>query len=205
MAEKIVVGCDEAARGCIFGPVAAAAVILPNSWPDDRYLEIKDSKKLSKKKREELDAYIRQHAVAYGIGEGSVEEIDRINILQATMKAMHRALDIVYRKQPFTHINVDGTYFTSYLPPGGDDEQTPITYTTMIKGDDRDRAIAAASILAKVHRDRYVERLLEENTNYHVYGLKTNMGYGTAKHIQAIRDHGTTPHHRKSFHIKSLG
>jgi ribonuclease HII len=159
---------------------------------------------LSKKKREELYDYIRENAAAYGIGEGSVEEIDRINILQATMKAMHRALDEVYRKKPFTHINVDGTYFTPYLPPGGDDDCEPITHSTLIKGDDRDRAIAAASILAKVYRDRYVERLLEEDPELNEYGLGTNMGYGTAKHIQAIRVRGLTPYHRKSFHIKSL-
>lgn len=202
--KQITVGVDEAARGCIFGPVAAAAVILPETWPDDRYLQIKDSKKLTKKKREELYDYICQNSVAYGIGEGSVEEIDRINILQATMKAMHRALDQVYRKQAFTHINVDGTYFTPYLAPGANDEQDPITHTTLIKGDDRERAIAAASILAKVHRDRYVENLLKEHPDLDVYGLATNMGYGTAKHIQAIKEKGLTPYHRKSFQIKSL-
>ncbi len=199
---NMIVGVDECARGCLFGKVAAAAVILPETWPDDRYLEIKDSKKLTKKKREELSEYIKMHALAYGIGEASVEEIDRINILQATMKAMHRALDQVYRAVPFTKVHVDGTYFTPYLPPGEDAE--PIQHTTIVKGDDKDRAIAAASILAKVYRDTWVMDILQQHPEYEVYGLRSNMGYGTAKHIEAIRTHGMTPYHRKSFHVKKL-
>lgn len=200
----MIVGVDECGRGCLFGKVVAAAVILPTTWPDDTYKEIRDSKKISKKKREQLSEYIKQHALAYGIGEASVEEIDRINILQATMKAMHRALDQVYHKVPFTHIHVDGTYFTPYLPPG-DDDQTIVQHTTIVEGDDKDRAIGAASIIAKVARDQWVQDIVAQNpVTYEVYGLRTNMGYGTAAHIEAIRQHGTTPYHRTSFHVKKL-
>jgi ribonuclease HII len=199
----IIVGVDECGRGCLFGKVVAAAVILPTVWPDNKYLDIKDSKKLTKKKREELSDYIKQHVKAYGIGEASVEEIDRVNILQATMKAMHRALDQVYRKCPFTKIHVDGTYFTPYLAPGADDDND-ITHTTIVQGDDKDRAIAAASIIAKVARDQWVQDIVSQYPEYEVYGLKTNMGYGTKVHIEAIRQHGMTPFHRRTFQVKQL-
>lgn len=200
---RISCGIDEVGRGTLFGNVVAAAVIIPTTWPDDKHQFIKDSKKLSKKKRDEMSEYIKTNAVAYGIGEASVEEIDSINILQATMKAMHRALDQVYHKHPFTHINVDGTYFVPYMPPG-DNEDITISHTTIVQGDNVDKSISAASIIAKVYRDEWVTNIVEQYPEYEKYGLKTNMGYGTPAHIKAIREHGLTPYHRKTFHIKNL-
>ena len=189
------VGVDEVGRGCVFGNVVAAAVILPDSFPDDTYLKIRDSKKVGKKEREMLDAYIRQHAIAYGVGESSVEEVDEYNILQATFTAMHRACNKVYEKVSFTSICVDGTMFRPYVSPDG----KTIEATCIIGGDASNRSIAAASILAKVHRDRQMMQLVAESPRLKEYGIHTNMGYGTPAHLKALKEYGITPHHRKSF------
>lgn len=191
---------DEVGRGCLFGPVVAAAVILPGSFPDNTYLRIRDSKKVSPKERERLAAYIREHAIAYGIGEASVDEIDRVNILQATYWAMHRALDQVWRTTPFAHMRIDGPGFSPYMPPGRYDEGPEITVECVVDGDATDRGIAAASIIAKDYRDSLICRMVEANPDtYTRYGLLTNMGYGTAAHLKALREHGPTAQHRRSF------
>lgn len=194
----LVAGVDEAGRGPLIGPVVAAAVVLPSddAYPDDTYLAIKDSKKLSAKKREALAAYIKQHAITYGIGVSHSQEIDQINILHATMRAMERALTDAYRKRPFHHIMVDGPHFTPYMPPGDSDA---LTHDCVVGGDGIHRNIGAASILAKTHHDMLIRELIEQNPDYEKYGLKKNMGYPTAEHLKALKEHGPTPHHRRSF------
>lgn len=194
-----IAGVDEAGRGPLIGPVVASAVVLPDesSFPDETYKMIKDSKKLSAKKRELLAEYIKQHAITYGIGVCTAQEIDQLNILHATMRAMDRALTEAYRKSPFHSVQVDGTYFLGYIPPGIESEALP--HECVIDGDNKHRHIAAASILAKTHHDRLIRELLEEYPEYEKYGLKKNMGYPTPEHLRALREHGPTPHHRQSF------
>lgn len=195
----LVAGVDEAGRGPLIGPVVAGVVVLPeeSAFPDDTYMLIKDSKKLSAKKREVLAEYIQQHAITYGIGVCSAQEIDQLNILHATMRAMDRALTEAYKKVPFHSIQVDGSYFLGYIPPGVDSEA--LVHECVIGGDNKHRHIAAASILAKTHHDMLIRKLLEEHPEYEKYGLKKNMGYPTPEHLQALREHGPTPHHRQSF------
>ena len=185
------VGVDEAGRGCLFGPVVAAAVVLPLEFPDDIYTHIKDSKKLSEKKRNMLEDYIKQHALSYAIGISIHEEIDKINILQASLKAMHRAINKVYQdlnnnKKPlFTKILVDGNHFKPFLPPGSEEEFIP--HECIEQGDNKKLNIAAASILAKCYRDRYIEEGCKNNEQWNHYDLKNNKGYGTAKHLKALQ------------------
>ena len=189
----VEIGLDEVGRGCLFGDVVAAAVILPHTFPDDTWQQIKDSKKLSKKKREELAMYIRQHAIAFAIGSASPEEIDHMNILQATMCAMHRACDTLWEKYPLPEngkLMVDGNYFKRYAR---------VPHELVKGGDNKVLSIAAASILAKTYRDQQIANLLQDHPEYDVYGLATNMGYGTKAHMSAISTHGLTPYHRRSF------
>lgn len=194
----IVAGVDEVGRGCLYGPVVAAAVVMPDpsEIQDDTWKQIKDSKKVTPKRRKVLDAYIRNVAITYGIGVASVEEIDDVNILQATMRAMHRAIEQAHSKVGIDKLHIDGTYFIPYQLDGA---TKCIPYTCIISGDANDLSISAASIIAKEYRDNLIVKLVEENPSHNVYGLKTNMGYGTAKHIQALREHGVTPLHRKTF------
>lgn len=191
-------GIDEVGRGCLYGPVVAAAVVMPpvESLHDTTWKQIKDSKKLSAKKRAELAIYIKNVATTYGIGVASVQEIDEINILQATMRAMHRALDQAYEKSAFDKLKVDGTYFVPYKPANA---VQSIPHTCLVGGDTTEISIAAASIIAKQYRDELIQKLVQENPDHSVYGLKTNMGYGTKVHIQALHEHGPTIHHRKTF------
>ena len=191
------IGVDEVGRGTLFGNVVTAAVILPLEFPDDTYKQIKDSKKLSFKKREMLSEYIKKHAIAYGIGIASPEEIDDINILQATMRAMNRALNEAYRKKEFNKIIIDGNYFKGYAPPGYDKDI--IEYECIIQGDTKFLNIAAASIIAKNYHDNEILELLKQNPDLNKYGLKTNMGYATKVHREAIKEYGLTEFHRKSF------
>lgn len=190
--EYVEAGVDEVGRGCLFGDVVTAAVILPRDFPDDKWMEIKDSKKLSKKKREELALYIKTHAIAYAIGSATPKEIDDMNILQATMCAMHRACDALWEQHPFQKLVVDGNYFKAYPREG-------CTHELVKGGDNKILSIAAASILAKTYRDQQIADILREHPEYDKYGLATNMGYGTKKHCDAIALHGITPFHRKSF------
>ena len=181
-------GCDEAGRGCLAGSVYAAAVILP---PDYENELLNDSKKLTAKKRYALRETIERDAITWAVGIVTPEEIDKINILNASFLAMHRALDqLKVRPQA---IIVDGNRFNPYhdLPS-----------TTIVKGDGKYLSIAAASILAKTYRDDYMLSLAEE---YPQYDWQSNMGYPTKKHRQAILEHGITPYHRKSYNLLGDG
>jgi ribonuclease HII len=196
---KFVAGVDEVARGTLIGPVIAACVVLPHIFPDDIYKEIKDSKKLSEKKRALLAEYIKKNAITYGIGEASVEEIDNINILNATMKAMLRAVDEAYKKHPFDKLLIDGPYFKGYTPPGVDSEL--LEYECIPKGDMHYLSIAAASIVAKDYHTKLINDLIVKHPELNLYEIKKNKGYGTAKHLDAINKNGITDLHRKTFGI----
>ena len=197
--DKFVAGVDEVARGTFIGPVISACVVLPHVFPDDKYKEIKDSKKLTEKKRRELAEYIKTNAITYGIGSASVEEIDNINILNATMKAMHRAVDEAYKKHAFEKLLIDGIYFKGYTPPGLDSEI--LEYECIPKGDMYYLSIAAASIVAKDYHTNFINELVVKYPELNLYDIKKNKGYGTPKHIAAINSYGITEFHRKTFGI----
>ena len=180
--DLIEAGCDEAGRGCLAGSVYAAAVILP---PDYQNELLNDSKKLTAKKRYTLREEIERDAIAWAVGIVTPEEIDKINILNASILAMHRALDAL-KVQPEAII-VDGNRFKPY---------NDVPYTTIVKGDGKYLSIAAASILAKTYRDDYMKTIAEE---YPQYDWKSNKGYPTNKHRAAIKKYGISPYHRKSF------
>lgn len=181
-AHRIEAGCDEAGRGCLAGPVFAAAVILPETFQNEL---LNDSKQLTEKRRYALRPIIEQEALAWAVGIVRPEEIDRINILKASFLAMHRAVDqLKVRPQ---HLLIDGNRFTPY---------PEVPHTTIVKGDGTYMSIAAASILAKTYRDDYMNQLDEQ---FPVYHWKENKGYPTKAHREAIRQFGITPHHRKSF------
>lgn len=186
--DLIEAGCDEAGRGCLAGSVYAAAVILP---PDYQNELLNDSKKLTAKKRYALREDIERDAIAWAVGVVTPEEIDKINILNASFLAMHRALDqLKVRPQA---VIVDGNRFTPYQN---------LPFTTIVKGDGKYLSIAAASILAKTYRDDYMLSLAEE---YPQYDWQSNMGYPTKNHRKAIRQHGITPYHRKSYNLLGDG
>ena len=182
--DLIEAGCDEAGRGCLAGSVYAAAVILP---PDYQNELLNDSKKLTAKKRYALREEIERDAIAWAVGIVTPEEIDKINILNASFLAMHRALDQLSVRPEA--VIVDGNRFKPYQD---------LPSTTIVKGDGKYLSIAAASILAKTYRDDYMLSLAEE---YPQYDWQSNMGYPTKKHRQAIREHGITPYHRKSYNL----
>lgn len=184
----IEAGCDEAGRGCLAGSVYAAAVILP---PDYQNPDLNDSKKLTDKKRKALREQIERDAVAWAVGIVTPDEIDKINILNASILAMHRALDQL-KVRPEAVI-VDGNRFKPYQN---------LPYTTIVKGDGKYLAIAAASILAKTYRDDYMDALAEE---YPQYDWKSNKGYPTKKHRAAIKQFGVTPYHRMSYNLLGTG
>jgi ribonuclease HII len=177
-------GVDEAGRGCLAGPVYAAAVILP---PGFRHPLLNDSKQVAEKDRYALRNYIQEHALAWSVAEADHEEIDRINILQATYRAMHRAIDGLRMKPEL--LLIDGNRF---LPYSG------IPHQCIIDGDALYRSIAAASILAKTYRDDHMHRLHAE---FPSFGWDRNKGYGTKEHRAAIRLYGNSPYHRKSFRL----
>jgi ribonuclease HII len=176
-------GIDEAGRGCLAGPVVAAAVILPIDYTHPL---LNDSKKLSKKNRDLLREIILQDAVAWAVGEASPAEIDEVNILNATYLAMHRA--IAGLKIQAEYLIIDGNRFKTNLS---------IPHTCIVKGDGKYLAIAAASVLAKTHRDAYMSKLAEQYED--VYGWEQNAGYPTKLHREGIAKYGATPYHRKSF------
>ena len=184
----IEAGCDEAGRGCLAGSVYAAAVILPSDYQNEL---LNDSKKLTAKKRYALREEIERDAIAWAVGIVRPEEIDKINILNASFLAMHRALDQL-QVRPEAVI-VDGNRFKPYQD---------LPSTTIVKGDGKYLSIAAASILAKTYRDDYMLSLAEE---YPQYDWQSNMGYPTKKHRQAILEHGITPYHRKSYNLLGDG
>ena len=181
---KVEAGCDEAGRGCLAGSVFAAAVILPDNYHNET---LNDSKQLTEKRRYELRAQIERDAIAWAVGIVTPEEIDKINILNASILAMHRALDQL-KVRPEAVI-VDGNRFKPY-------QELP--FTTIVKGDGKYLSIAAASILAKTYRDDYMNVLAEK---YPLYDWQNNKGYPTKAHRAAIREHGITPFHRKSYNL----
>ncbi len=195
--EEIEAGVDECGRGSLIFDVVAACVVLPNTFPDDKYMQIKDSKKLSPKKRAELSDYIKSVAITYGIGSATNEEIDNTNILVATMKAMHRAIDAAYKKHAFQRLKIDGPHFNGYIAPG--EEGEIIEHECVVKGDATHLHIAAASILAKHHHDTVLQQLIIDHPDLEKYDLQHNQGYGTARHITAINKYGITSFHRKTF------
>lgn len=182
--DLIEAGCDEAGRGCLAGPVYAAAVILP---PDFHSELLNDSKVLTEKQRYQLRPMIEREAVSWAVGFYSPEEIDSVNILNAAIYSMHRAIDQLAVVPQ--HLIIDGNRFKSYRQ---------IPHTTVIKGDGKYLSIAAASVLAKTYRDDY---MIELHNQYPQYGWDQNKGYPTQKHRTAIAIHGISPHHRKSFHL----
>ena len=194
--EKILeVGIDEAGRGCLFGPVCIGAVILKDS--DDPLMnEIKDSKKLSEKKKNILFDFIKNNSIAYSIQFMNHEEIDRDNILQTTLNGMHKCLDEIDEKVNIENILVDGNHFPPYFSSKQDKF---LKHNCIINGDNEYLNIAAASILAKVSRDNYIKDLCEKNEIYNKYHLAKNKGYGTKQHLDAIKEFGITDLHRKSF------
>ncbi len=185
---RIEAGCDEAGRGCLAGAVYAAAVILP---PDFKNEMLNDSKQLTEKQRYALRSVIEESALAWAVGIVSPEEIDQINILNASFLAMHRAIDQLKIRPE--HLLIDGNRFNPY--PG-------IPHTTIVKGDGKYLSIAAASILAKTYRDDYMNQLHQE---YPVYDWDHNKGYPTKKHRAAIAAHGISPYHRKSYNLLGDG
>ena len=191
---KIEAGCDEAGRGCLAGSVYAAAVILPEGYQNEL---LNDSKQLSEKKRYQLREIIERDAVAWAVGIVTPEEIDKINILNASILAMHRALDQL-KVRPEAII-VDGNRFKPYKDPS---DGKALPSTTIVKGDGKYLAIAAASILAKTYRDDYMNELAKE---YPQYDWLSNKGYPTKKHRDAIRQYGITPYHRKSYNLLGDG
>lgn len=177
-------GCDEAGRGCLAGPVYAAAVILPPNFSNEW---LNDSKQLSEKRRYELRPIIEKEAVAWAIGIVSPKEIDQINILNASFLAMHRAVSQLHTTPQ--HLLIDGNRFKPY--PG-------IPHSCIVKGDGKYMSIAAASILAKTYRDDYMQKLHQE---FPAYNWQQNKGYPTRSHRKAIEKNGATPHHRMSFQL----
>jgi ribonuclease HII len=187
------VGCDEAGRGCLAGPVTAAAVILPKNF---EHTLLNDSKQVSKGNRDALRTYIEDNALYWAVGWATEKEIDQINILNASILAMHRAIEqvetqmvVAQMSEGIQKIAVDGNRFKKYKE---------VPHETFVKGDARFLHIAAASILAKTHRDEYMEKLHLEHPQF---GWNSNAGYPTKTHREAIRLHGPTRHHRMSFQL----
>lgn len=180
-------GCDEAGRGCYAGPVFAAAVILPH---DFAHPDLNDSKQVPLEKRNELKKFIKENAISYSIAMVDNDEIDQINILQASFKAMHLAVDKLKKRPKF--LLIDGNRFKPYKR---------LKHECIIKGDGIYASIAAASILAKTARDAYMKKLHKEFPHYN---WKSNKGYGTAEHRNAIEEHGLCRYHRKSFNIMNM-
>ncbi|CAN5918346.1 ribonuclease HII [soil metagenome] len=180
--DRLEAGCDEAGRGCLAGPVFAAAVILP---PKFKHPFLNDSKQLTDKQRREIRPVIEAEALAWAVGSLNVQEIDEINILWASFAAMHRAIQQL--KVSPEHLIIDGNRFKAY---------EGIPHTCIVEGDAKFKSIAAASILAKTYRDDYMDALHDQFPHYHWI---SNKGYGTEKHRNAIMEYGITDHHRKSF------
>lgn len=181
---RIEAGCDEAGRGCLAGPVFAAAVILPEGYCNEL---LNDSKKLTEHRRDQLCTIIERDALAWAVGVVTAEEIDHINILNASFLAMHRAVDALTVRPE--HLLIDGNRFKPY-------HDTP--HTCIVKGDGKMMSIAAASILAKTHRDEFMARIHEE---FPQYAWNINKGYPTKAHRAAISQYGPSPYHRKSFRL----
>lgn len=186
---KIICGCDEAGRGSLAGPVVAGAVILPNQF---YHQELNDSKKINKKLRDELSVVIKKESIAFGIGIVNVETIDKINILNASIEAMYKAIESMQKKRANDKIDlllIDGNRFTKH---------PTLSHKCIIKGDEKYYSMAAASILAKTYRDELMNQL---SSKHPVYNWKNNKGYPTKEHKLKIIKYGTTKYHRKSFKL----
>jgi len=194
---KLEAGIDEVGRGCLFGDVYCCAVIWPTELIEPPPVEIRDSKKLTRRQREQLRDYIQETAIDYSVASVDAQTIDEINILQATMKCMHKAVDGL-QIQPELLL-IDGNHFNIYRTGVNGDI---IPHQTVIEGDSEYQSIACASILAKVARDEYIAELCERYPEFdEKYGLLSNMGYGTAKHLSGLSEYGLTPYHRRTFGI----
>ena len=189
--DKIELGIDEAGRGCLFGPVCVASVIWLDKDPNPD-LVIRDSKKMSEKKRNLLRTYILDNSISSSVKFIDNKTIDRDNILEATMKGMHECIDDVSSKINIDTLLIDGPHFNMY---------DGISHVCVVNGDNTYKSIAAASILAKTFRDEYINRLVDENPELERYDIRNNKGYGTRKHLEAIKEHGITKWHRKTFGI----
>jgi len=192
----IEAGCDEAGRGCLAGSVYAAAVILPTDYHNDL---LNDSKQLTAKQRYQLREEIEHDAVAWALGIVTAQEIDEMNILRASITAMHRAIDGLKIRPK--HLIIDGNRFMPYYEPDAAKEGIrgiKVPHTTIVKGDGKYLSIAAASILAKTYRDDYMKKLHKE---YPFYGWDHNAGYPTKEHRKGIENHGITPYHRMTFNL----
>ena len=192
---RLEAGVDEVGRGCLAGRVYAAAVVWPNRIEDYDYSIIKDSKKLSDKKKILAKHYIEENAIDYAVGWVDEKTIDKINILQASQRAMHKAIDNLSVVPDY--LLVDGNYFRPYM----DRNDNYVSFDCITKGDNEYISIAAASVLAKVARDQYIVDLVKENPEYEKYGWLKNKSYGTKQHLDAIKKYGITPYHRTTFGI----
>ena len=194
--DKIEIGIDEAGRGCLFGPVYVAGVIWLDKDPNEtkEYI-LKDSKKCSEKKRILLRNYIQENALANINAILSSVGLDKTNILKATMKGMHQCVDEIRSQLEIDTILVDGNHFDIYT----DKDMNPIDHECVINGDNTYKSIAAASILAKTHRDEYIMNLVKDNPQLSMYAIQNNKGYGTKAHMDAIKENGITQWHRKTF------
>lgn len=188
----MIIGLDEAGRGSLFGRVYCAGVVLPDGFMERARAEkvvIRDSKKMTPAQREKSRGFIEKNAAAFRVAWAERDEIDTVNILRATMNAFHRVLDAL---EPTTtdRVLVDGSYWVPYRD---------VPHECVVRGDDAVPEIACASILAKTHRDAYVLSACDADAALERYGLRANKGYGTAAHLRALREHGPSEHHRRSF------
>lgn len=197
---NIEIGLDEVGRGCLFGPVCAAGCIWLDKDPiisDDNKLYIKDSKKCNNKQLNILNNYIINNSISYSINIVNNDVIDNINILQSTYKCMHMCIDDITSSINIDNILVDGNNFKNYFDNNGN----IINHVCIINGDNNYKSIACSSILAKYFRDNYINKLVEDYPELKKYDIHNNKGYGTKKHINAIKEYGLTKWHRKSFGI----
>ena len=194
--DKLELGIDEAGRGCLFGPVVIGSVIWLDEDPEPK-LEIKDSKKCTESKRKELRKYIENNAISFSIQFLDNKIIDKKNILETTLDGMHKCVDNVVENINIDTILVDGNKFNPYF----DYNDNNIPHVLVVNGDNIYKSIAAASILAKEYRDEYILNLVKDNPILEKYDIQNNKGYGTKKHLEAIKKYGLTEWHRKTFGI----
>ena len=195
--DSIEIGIDEAGRGCLIGPVCVSGVIMGDIENNPPPYQIRDSKKCSPKIRNILREYIENNSIAYSVQLINTEEIDKLNILNATLKGMTQCVDEIRKQIDIDRILVDGNQFNIYMT----EDFEPIEHICIPKGDDKYINIAAASILAKEYHDDYIKNLVNENPQLQNYNLLKNKGYGTKDHMNAIKEYGPTKWHRKSFKL----
>ena len=193
---KVEVGIDEAGRGCLFGPVSVASVIWSQIEPDPTII-IRDSKKMTERQKKIAYEYIMKNAISVSHKFIHNDEIDKTNILKSTIKGMHLCLDDITKDHKIDTILVDGNQFEFY----SDHNDEYINHVCVVDGDNKYKSIACASVIAKVNRDNYIKQLCEENPELKEYDLHKNKGYGTAKHLESIKEKGITEWHRKTYGI----